>query len=84
MATVRTQGNALTSITDPNTQATGYAYSYGTGTATTQVSEPGETNSYTTRSTSSSSCTTQQHAALFRDRHEQLPIQRGHQAHLLR
>jgi len=53
-----TQGNVLTSITDPNTQATGYAYSYTTSTATTQVSEPGEANGYTTSSTSSSSCTT--------------------------
>jgi RHS repeat-associated protein len=52
-----TQGNVLTSMKDPNSQTTSYAYSYTTGTATTQVSEPGETNGYTTQSTSNSSCT---------------------------
>ncbi len=46
------------SVTDANTQVSSESYSYdGSGNSTLQVSQPGETNSYTTRSVTGSSCT---------------------------
>jgi RHS repeat-associated protein len=54
-----TTEDLLTSVTDANNQITTETYSYdGSGNLTTQVSEPGETNSYTTQSLTTSSCTT--------------------------
>jgi YD repeat-containing protein len=46
------------SLTDANSQTTSATYSYSSGNITVQVSQPGETNSYTTRSVTASSCTT--------------------------
>ena len=53
-----TQGNALVSTTDPNTQVTSMAYSYdGSGNTTVQSTLPLHSGGYTTQANSSSTCT---------------------------
>ncbi len=51
------QGNLPIQATDANTQTTTTSYSYdNSGNSTAQISEPGETNTYTSQSSTKSNC----------------------------